>query len=244
MWTCDDREPKKPQSIVQLIEAQGVDAEFDRLDVGDYMSFDRDEELILVTRKSSDLLSSVFDGHFSDELDGCLNMIDSYGGGRLFFLLEGPWANFGSGLAHFKRTGGDWFRKGAVHSCDRTMLPNLQVSLQTAGIFMVCTTNLVETSEALVAIWQRGQEGWPTTITQGRKRPALKWSKDSRVSKLMALTPKLPEKTAKAMITQFGDIGAIVDEARKEYKLKSKHPLLQVEGFGPTLLKNLRDSLS
>lgn len=243
MWTCDDREPKKPQSIVRLIEERGVEAEFDRIDVGDYMSFDSSEELILVTRKSSDLLASVFDGHFSDELNGCLNMIESYGGGKLFFLLEGPWANYGSGLAHFKRTGGDWFRKGQVQSCDNTMFPNMQISLQTAGLFMVCTTSLDETAAALVAIWERGQEGWPTTITQGHKRPALKWSKDSRVSKLMGLTPKLPEKTAKAMIAKFGDIGTIVDEARKEHTPKKNHPLLQVEHFGPTLLKNLRDSL-
>ena len=77
--TCDDREPRKPQNITKLIAEAGVDAEFERMDVGDYMMFDKDENLSLVTRKAGDLLQSTFSGHFSAELEGCLEMAHSYG---------------------------------------------------------------------------------------------------------------------------------------------------------------------
>lgn len=244
MWTCDDREPKKPKSIVKLIEEAGCPAEFERLDVGDYMSFDRDEELILVTRKASDLLQSTFSGHFSDELDRCLEMATSYGGNpKVFFLVEGPWAPYGHGLAHFRRQGGDWFRQTMSHSCDRTLWPNMQISIQTAGLYVVHTTSLQDTAEALVAIWERGQEGWPTKLARTIRRPELRWSNDNRVAQLMALCPKLPEKVATRLIQEFESIGNIVDIARQEYQRKKDNPLLQLDGFGPTLLKNLQESL-
>ena len=212
------------------------------------MCFDKDENLSLVTRKAGDLLQSTFSGHFSAELEGCLEMAHSYGPeSKVFFISEGPWATYGAGLAHFKRRGGDWFKQVASHTCTHTLWPNMQISLQTSGLYMVHTTSLTETAEALVAIYERGMEGWPTKMARSIKRPELKWTDDNRVAKLMALCPKLPEKVATALITEFGSIGEIVDLARKQAKLPPKaqkdHPLLQIPKFGPTLLKNLQESL-
>jgi len=245
MITCDDREPHKPQNITKLIAEAGVDAEFERMDVGDYMMFDKDENLSLVTRKAGDLLQSTFSGHFSAELEGCLEMAHSYGPeSKVFFICEGPWANYGNGLAHFKRRGGDWFAQVASHSCSRTLWPNMQISLQSSGIYMVHTTSLTETAEALVAIYERGMEGWPTKMARSIKRPELKWTDDNRVAKLMALCHKLPEKVATQLLTEFGSIGAIVDIARNYEKPLKNHPLLQIPKFGPTLLKNLQEALA
>ncbi len=242
MITCDDREPHKPQNITKLIAEAGVDAEFERMDVGDYMMFDRDENLTLVTRKAGDLLQSTFNGHFSEELENCLEMAHSYGeGSKVFFLCEGPWANYGAGLAHFKRRGGDWFAQVASHSCARTLWPNMQISLQSSGLYHVSTNSLVETAEALVAIYERGMEGWPTKLARSIKRPELKWTDDNRVAKLMALCPKLPEKVATKMLAEYHSIGYIVDLARNG-TLKG-HELLEIPGFGKTLLINLRGSL-
>lgn len=240
MITCDDREPKRPQNIVKLIQDAGGEAEFERMDVGDYMMFDRDENLTLVTRKAGDLLQSTFSGHFSEELEGCLEMVHSYGeNSKVFFLCEGPWANYGYGLAHFKRRGGDWFAQVASHSCERTLWPNMQISLQTAGLYVVYTTGLVETAEALVAIEQRGMEGWPTKLARSIKRPELRWTDDNRVAKLMALCPKLPEKVALLMLEEFGGIGNIVNMVNEW----GGDDLLKIPGFGKTLLMNLRRSL-
>lgn len=241
MITADDREPKKPKSIVNLIKEAGVDAEFERMDVGDYMAFDRDDGLILVTRKAGDLLQSTFSGHFSAELEGCMELAHSYGNAKVFFLLEGPWAYYGAGLAHFKRQGGDWFRQVAVHGATRTLYPNMQISLQTAGFYVVHTSSLVETAEALVAIYQRGQEGWPTKMAHSIPRPQLRWTNDNRVVKLMVLCPKLPEKVATQMLATYPGIGAIVDIARGG--TTKNNELLKIPGFGKTLLENLRGSL-
>ncbi len=243
MWTIDDREPRKPQDLVTLVREAGGEAERERMDVGDMMTFDRDENLVLVTRKAGDLLQSTFSGHFSQELNGCMEMAHSYGeGSKVFFLLEGPWATYGAGLAHFKRAGGDWFKQVASHSGTRTLLPNMLISLQTAGVYVVYTTSLTETAEALVAIEQRGCEGWPTKMARSIKRPELKWTDDNRVAKLMVLCPKLPEKVATRMLTEFGDLGVITDIARDLDKPRKNHPLLQIPGFGPTLLKSLQES--
>ena len=240
MITCDHREPKKPQNIVTLIDDLGVKAEWETLEVGDYMMFDRDDNMNIVTRKAGDLCQSTFSGHFSDELDHCLELVTDYSdNGKVFFLLEGPWAQYGNGLAHFKRAG-DWFRVGQSHSCDRSLLPNVELSLQTAGLFVVHTTSLRETAQALVAIYRRGQEGWPTKLARSIKRPQLRWSNDNRVSKLMALCPKLPERVATELLSLHGDIGQIIDMARDD---DYSDYLLTTKGFGKTLLKNLQESL-
>lgn len=246
MITCDDREPHKPQNITKLIVEAGGEAEFERMDVGDYMCFDRDENLSLVTRKAGDLLQSTFSGHFSEELEGCMEMAHSYGPeSKVFFICEGPWANYGAGLAHFKRRGGDWFKQVASHSCARTLWPNMQISLQTSGLYMVHTTSLTETAEALVAIYERGMEGWPTKMARSIKRPELKWTDDNRVAKLMALCKNLPEKVATQMLAEWGSIGTIVGYILdKDYPTNKKfNRLLETDGFGPTLLKNLEASL-
>ncbi len=243
MWTIDDREPRKPQDLVKLIREAGGEAERERMGVGDMMTFDRDENLVLVTRKAGDLLQSTFNGHFSEELEGCMEMAHSYGeGSKVFFLLEGPWATYGSGLAHFKRSGGDWFKQVASHSgASRTLLPNMLISLQTAWMYVVYTTSLKETAEALVAIEQRGSEGWPTKMARSIKRPELKWTDDNRVAKLMVHCSHLTEKVATKMVAEYGSLGTIYDMARNG-PLKG-HPLLDFPGFGKTLLINLRGSL-
>lgn len=244
MITCDTREPRpnsaKPKSpdIAKLIQERGVPAEYHMLEVGDYQMRGRDE-LVLVTRKSGDLLPSVFSGHFKEEIQKCVNLLKSSGGGKLFFINEGPWATTAGGLGHYKKAGPQFFRLSSTHHSAPAVLPNLQVSLQTAGIFHINTGSIQETADALVAVYQRAQDGWPTNFHKGLKCPELKWSDDSRVARLMALWPHLREETAQLLIERWGGIMSVLEAAER-----CPEAVLETPGLGKKGLRNLMEVIS
>ena len=76
MIICDTREPRpnkaKPRApdIAKLIQERGVGASWQMLDVGDYQMYDGAGELVLVTRKSSDLLPSLHGADFLVQVGG------------------------------------------------------------------------------------------------------------------------------------------------------------------------------
>jgi ERCC4-type nuclease len=219
---------------VKLIRERGVEAEWEMLEVGDYQMRGRDGELVIVTRKAGDLLQSLYSGHFSEEIQKCLNLIHSSGNGKLVFICEGPWGLTAGGLGHYSKAGPDYYRKASQHSATGAMMPNVQLSLQAAGAFEVYTTSVSETADALVAIYQRAQEGWPSGFTKGLKRPELKWSSDTRVARLMALWPHLTESVAVRLLDQWGSILTILEAAEAD-----PSPLLDTKGLGPKGIQNL-----
>lgn len=235
----DDREPRpttahpRMPDIVPLIRAEDVRAKRERLEVGDYQMFDADNELVLVTRKASDLLDSTFSGHFGDELRSCVNAVHSYGGGKVFFLYEGPWATVPGGWAHFKKSG-TWFRAGSTHGGAESLLAGIQLSLQVAGVFVVYTSSIQESAVALASIYKKGKAGWPTRLTSRMKRPELKWSDDSKVQRLMALWPNLREGVAISLLARYTTIAAVLEAAQTRPK-----EVLQTEGLGAQGLSNL-----
>ncbi len=263
MLYVDDREPRpnakypERQDMAELLQKQEVPAKLKHLEVGDYQFYDRDGGLILVSRKGSDLLSSVFEGHFQDELNKCCNLVKSYGDGRVFALFEGPWVAVDEGvawcqelgeLASVRGEGWGQFKMARHHSTQHSMVPGIELSLQLDGIMVMHTNSIYETSVALATLYKRSQEGWPSTMTKGRKLPPLLRTRDVRVARLMALVDRLPEKVALALLSEFGGIGEIVDLARKQEKLPPKaqkdSPLLAVPGFGPKMLENLLEAVS
>ena len=222
----------------ERLETMGVPATVETLTVGDYMFYDRDDKLVLITRKGSDYCESIFSGHFREELEHCMNLINSYGEGYLFFLLEGVWANAikPSGLAYFTREGTDKFTMRRTHSTAVSVHPNTLLSLQSAGAMYLTTGNDFETAGAIAAIYQRAQEGWPTSIGSAITRPELKWSDDSRVKSLMGLWPRLSEGKAIDLLTAFGSIPRIVEIATT-----TPDDLKQVAGIGPKMVSNLKE---
>ena len=42
----------------------GLSVSREQLDVGDYILYDREDEIVIVSRKAGDLFTSIFDGHF------------------------------------------------------------------------------------------------------------------------------------------------------------------------------------
>ena len=239
---------REPDDIIPELKDLGLSVKREMLDVGDYLLHDCDDEVVLVSRKAGDLFTSIFDGHFSDELNRCMKFIESFGGGgKLFWLQEGTWSTSypkggTGGMNYFKRSGPKWFRSSDNHSgASENVLPNVELSLWAAGIGLLTAGTLHETALMLRAIHQRGQDGWPSKLTSALKRPVLKWSEDSRVQRLMAIWPHLKEQPAIALIHEFQSVGLILDLARGVGG--SKNQLLAVRGVGKTGVDNLLEAI-
>ena len=93
--TVDTREvnAKSNAALIPDLKDLGLSVDKQQLDVGDYILHDAEGEISLVTRKAGDLYTSIFDGHFADELNRCMKLIESLGGrGKLFWIQEGLWS--------------------------------------------------------------------------------------------------------------------------------------------------------
>jgi len=242
---------REPDAIIPELEDLGLSVGREMLDVGDYILHDCDDEPVLVSRKAGDLFASIFDGHFSDELNRCIAYIESFGGrGRLIWIQEGVWSTAypqggTGGMRYFKRSGPKWFRDSGNHvGSSENVLLNVQLSLQSAGIQFVQTFSLHETALALAAIHKRGQQGWPSKLTSHLRRPQLRWSEDSKVQRLMALWPNLKEQPAIELIHTFVDISTIMMLANNYWETDDEKKLLAVKGIGKKGLTNFQEAIS
>ena len=231
----DTREPHDLWDLIKEAATENrIPVERQMLGVGDFMFLDHVEDLNLVTRKSSDLFDSLYSGHFQDELERCINAINAWGSGKLWWLQEGPWTSGGGGnLMYFKRSGLEWFRSTAMKSGNPRTFPALQISLQSVGGMFLWTASQKDTVHALVSLYKRGQEGWPSKFTTSPSRPPLRWTTDSRVRHLMGLWPHLREQVALDLLAKFGSIRAILAASPKELKT--------VKGLGANGIKNLKE---
>lgn len=202
---------REPDTFPPALEELGVPVERRQLEVGDFW-FQTKEEMVVITRKSSDLMPSLYSNHFQDELARCMAFIESSGGGRLIYLQEGVWSpNYGGGLAYYKRSGPQYYRRSQEVGGSGKALVGIQLSLQAAGLWHVHTGDHHETINALAGIYRRALDGWPSNLSSAPVRPALKWTQDSRVAHLRGLWPRLNESVAESLIDRHGSIASVVE---------------------------------
>lgn len=202
---------REPDSIPPALDERGVPNERRQLQVGDFWFRSAKGEMVVITRKSSDLMSSVYSSHFQDELARCIEFVESSGGGRLIYLEEGKWSpNYGGGLAYYKREGPKFFRRVSETGGSGKALVGIQLSLQAAGLWTIHTSDSYETVEALAAIYKRANEGWPTTLVSRLTRPRLRWSDDNRIAHLRGLWPGLRESVAEYLLDRHGTISNVL----------------------------------
>ena len=237
---------KANAALIPDLKDLGLSVDKQQLDVGDYILYDAEGEISLVTRKAGDLYASIFDGHFADELNRCMKLIESLGGrGKLFWIQEGLWSTAypdggKGGMDYFKRSGPKWFRSTFHNGSSEKVFSNVQLSLTMAGIVFLSTGTLHETALMLAAIHERGQQGWPSKLTSSLRRPQLRWSEDSRVQRLMSIWPHLREASATALIHEFSSVFYIVSMAMHPSDYKK---LLAVKGVGQQGLSNFQEAL-
>ncbi|KKN67765.1 hypothetical protein LCGC14_0457980 [marine sediment metagenome] len=229
---------REPAHMTDYIIEAGAPAKDELLHEGDYSFYDADGGLVLVSRKASDLLDSIFDGHMQAEWDKIITKIGkNKRGGSAWFLLEGVWAQNGAQVSYYTAAGTKWFRMQYTHHrVQPGILEGLQISLQSAGIQMLTTASQKHTAQTLAKLYKRAQEGWPTKVTKPVPRPKLRFSTDERVRRLMGLWPELAEKESALLIGKFGSITEVLrqDDAH----------LLEVKGVGAKTLSNLKEILN
>ncbi|KKL78803.1 hypothetical protein LCGC14_2021180 [marine sediment metagenome] len=231
----DDREPY--EKIGDVLQEEDVPFEVDRLDVGDF-AWTVNTELILVSRKGSDFMSSLYSNHMQDEFTRCIQAIKDYGDGKLFFLDEGVWAPAigGPGINYYKRAGDEWWRRSYKQGGNKKVRTGSFVSMATAGILTIPTADIYETSLALTAIYKKSLLGWPTKIAAGLPKVDLKWSmSNSMTFRLCALWPHLREEVAESLLSTHGTIGNVVDAVRSNPKELVK----ETNGLGKTGINNI-----
>ena len=229
---------REPAFMTDYIIEAGAPAKDEKLHEGDYSFYGGDGGLVLVSRKASDLLDSIFDGHLQDEFDRMISAVN-LGGGQVWFLLEGVWAQHGATVSYYTATGTKWFKLYATHHrVQPGILEGLQISLQSAGIQMLTTTSQKHTAVTLAKLYKRAQEGWPSKITKPVPRAKLRFSTDERVRRLMGLWPGLAEKEAAQLIGQFETITEVVRLAHED-----DAALLAIPGIGIKTLTNLKGIL-
>ncbi len=238
MLTVDSREPVE---IDHHFRDGGMETlHRTKLDVGDYMWYDADEALILLSRKASDYTQSIFSGHLEDELERCIEAIHSYGSGRLIFLLEGKWTSgYGDGkrgLANFRRQGPRSFVKRFESRAGYLTHVGMQASMLAAGISFVETGSLQETAVMIASLYRRAQDGWPTSLGSRMAPPTVKLTNDDTVRRLLAIWPRLRERQAIELLAFYGSIGEIVKVAREIPEALFARP-----GIGDGLIKNFQE---
>jgi len=219
----DDREPTggraKKHDIKDLLIGRGVPAEVKRLPVSDYFWWDSEANPVLVTRKSSDLLQSAFDGHLDDELNGMYTYLAEWGGGHIWAILEGQWVAHGGEVVH---------PSGQRHHCPLPRLMEIYISLPP----IIPTNDLVGTASALAELWDESQQGWPRRVARHKLPPR----RDAKVSRLLNLWPGLRQGVAVKLLKKYDGILPILKEV--EAGTLAKEP-----GLGPKTIQNLKEIL-
>ncbi len=235
MLVIDDREHAVSPA---LFEKYDVPATVERLEVGDYSFIDSEGELNLITRKSSDLPSSVYSGHFQKEIADMVAVLNGVGGGRLWFIQEGIYAGTPQGLAYWKYHFVKGWSKAWTHTGDKGTHTSMEISLGSLGVSTIHTANLAETIFTLCKMWRKGQKGWPTTLTAGIPKRKMSVRRDERLNSLMGFWRGLSEKNAVSLLKVYGDIRGIMTVA-----FRDPNEFLEIKGIGPKAVDKLTEVL-
>ena len=203
----DNREKTpSPERRVEELKALGASASVGFLDVGDYMWIvepDPEDTLpwmqVVVERKSiQDLMASAADGRlarFAQGVEDDLSM--------RVLLLEGNQFQFPS---YGYR---DW-------SPDQ--LDNLLVTLQSAGLIVIRSSDLRNTAKRLVSFWKytgRSDRGQSLSKVARPEISASYLNPDKREAvRLLTCLPGWGEQRARAAIEHFGTVSAVLDAVR------------------------------
>jgi ERCC4-type nuclease len=235
LLVIDDREHAvKPEMFARY----DVPAQVERLEVGDYSFIDSQGDINLITRKSSDLPSSVYSHHFQEEISNMVTVINDLGGGRLWFIQEGTYALTPKGLAYWKYDYGRGWSEAWVHKGDSGTHLSMEISLGSIGVSTIHTANLIETIATLCRMYKKGQDNWPTSLTAGLPKRKITMRRDPRLSSLMGFWKGLSEKNAVAVLNEYKTMENFFKQA-----FKDPDAFKDIKGIGPKAVDKLKESL-
>lgn len=241
MLIIDDREilehPDIPKGLTIPYTIQ-------RLDCADYAFLDRSNNAVGIERAMiADLVGKLRSGRLEEQLSRC-----SYAYKTTILMVEGIWdAGESGGMLTLYRYGGCFHTNKGVngyhpnHTYPTTRyndLVALLVRLSELGVELIQTPTLQCSLEAISTIYiQRTKPEESHTLFKKIRQLQMpvKLSDNPAIPKLLALCPRLSEKTAIELIAKYDSIWGVLNAPDKE--------LQEVHGFGKVLAQRLKESV-
>ena len=229
--TVDDREVLQHPDIPDLLK---VPTQVERLDAGDYAFLNRSAEAVGIERSEiNNLMQKLTSGELEQQLRRCAE-----GYTKVILLVEGVYDSIGGYLSTYKQTSHGYYRVRTYPNTRYESVVSLLARLQELGIDIVHSPNFGCSMTTVRSIYNQATKPEGDHQLFRSVRPPnipTKLTNNPAVSKLLALCTRLEEKTAIRLIQKYGTIWNILQADDKE--------LLEVEGFGKTLVKRLKEGV-
>ena len=228
MLTIDRREIQEHPTIEQLIT---IPHTIDTLDSADYAFLDCDNEPVGIERAEiSDLISKLRSGRLEEQMTRCDQNYHT-----IILLVEGVYDFVGGFLATYKQSERGYYRTKIYPHTRYDHITAMLIRLAQMGIEIVHSPNFEASMIVVQTIYHQRTKPEAEHSLFKRIRPInipVKLSANPAVPRLMALIPRIPEKTAIRLINKYGGIWTILNTDDKE--------LLTVEGMGKGLVDKLK----
>jgi len=229
MLVVDDREVNEHPKILELLDLP--DIKVIRLEAADYSFLDANDEPVGIERCDiSNLAQKLRSGELESQLRQCDEMYSV-----IYLLTEGVYDHVSDLLAVYGESGRGYFRKFVYPNTRYDYIIGALIRLEAMGIRMIHTPTFACTMKAIKLIYDQNRKSEDEHTLFQRIRPIkipVKLSANPAVPKLMALCPRLPEKTAIRLLHKYDNIWNILHANEGE--------ILGIEGMGRGLLARLK----
>ena len=231
MLTIDRREIQEHSDIPYLIEVPFTVA---TLEAGDYAFLDHNDEPTGIERSEiGNLLQKLRSGELESQMLKCADNYSS-----VILLTEGVYDQVSGYLAVHKESSRGYFRTHIYPHTRYDYTMSLLVRLSEMGIEIIHSPNFACSMLLIKAIYEqrtKPEEEHHLFKKIRQVRLPVKLSSNPAVPKLLALCPRLPEKTAIRLINKYESIWRVLNTDDSE--------LLEIEGFGRGLLNKLKEGI-
>ncbi len=234
MLLIDDRECQEHPKLQTISDVWKIPVTIQRLDAADYCFLDRDNEPVGIERcEIGNLVQKLASGELESQLERCQ---DNYQ--HIILLVEGVYDKVEDLLAVHKGSGRGYFRVRVFPHTRYDYVKALEIRLQELGIEYIDTPNFDCSLTTIRTIYnQRTKPEEEHTLFKKSRvlKIPVKYTKNPAVPRLMALCPRLQEKSAIQLIDKFGSIWSVLNKDPQE--------LMGIPGVGKVLVRRLYDSV-
>ena len=218
----------------EIPEVLGVPVDVMQIDAGDYIFLDAHNETEGIERcEIGNLVQKLRSGELESQLTKCDQNYN-----RIILLVEGVFDKVDNYLAVHKPSDRGYFRIHVYPNTRYDYVAGSLVSLSNMGIEVVFSPNFGCTMVLIRTIYnQRTKPDDQHSLFKKIRavKIPVKLSSNPAVPRLLALTPRIGEKTAIRLINRYGSIWKIFNADEKD--------VLSTQGMGKTLLRKLKESV-
>ena len=228
----DDREVMEHPDIPTFL--CGIDFIVQRIETGDYVFLDKNSNSTGIERSEiNDLMGKLRSGRLEEQLRRCSEEYQ-----RVILLVEGVYDSVGGFLGVYRKTENGYYRNRIYPSTRYEHTAALLARLTQLGIEVLHTATFDCSMVMVQYIYQQANKDEDSHVLFKRSKGVLlptKLTTNPAVPRLMALCPRLPERTSIRLLQQYGSIWGVLNADGEE--------LLKVVGMGKGLLAKLYEGV-